>query len=115
MSEKQEGILYQETDFSTLVYNSKDIAEQYNEIADKRKIGNRCWVKACAIHELYLAHKQLLDNAKANAPTPQKIIKITKQRIGQIPEGGLGKAILDCIEAAEWREWFEKYFGESTP
>jgi hypothetical protein len=54
----------------------------------------------------------LLDEAKKDAPTQNKIIEITKQRLGRIPERGLGKAVLNCIESAEWREWFKKWFGE---
>ncbi len=57
---------------------------------------------------------KILDEAKAEAPIPNKIIEIAKWRLGSIPEGGLGKAILDCIESAEWRDWFEKYFGEAV-
>jgi len=57
--------------------------------------------------------QEILAEAKKGAPTPEKIIAITKERLGRIPDGGLGKAVLDCIESAEWREWFERWFGEA--
>lgn len=93
MSEKQEGQLYKEIG----------------------GLPQTKWEPCPEFHRPYvdtLLIAKVLDEAKAEAPTPEKILQIASQRLGRIPEGGLGKAVLDCIESAEWREWFTKYFGE---